>query len=316
MFIYGRSGMTVSGRTLTNKFAATLGLTICLLGIGVAPISAQSPFTWNNATGGVFNTVGNWNPNAPSPGFLSGVDETLNLGSFLNAVTPGYSATAAAGFTRVINFNNTYGSPAITITTGVLSFNSAAGLPAQLNQNGFGLANIGGFTMASPLTVGGTGAGNLFVTGGITNNAGATGSLLSLNQTGGGFSNTGATVVLSTAGTWQAAATASTVINGANVAVGSGSSLGASSLNSITFNSGSFRFNSTARTRANNFTLNNTMTVLHSTGTSGTNTISGVIGGNGGLNINPLTGLTLALTGTNTFSGDVVYRGTNNSTGS
>lgn len=281
----------------------------------ITSVSEAQIFDWNNGAGGNFNLGTNWSPGIPS--FLSGADETLNFGTFGNGTVAGYTATnnvTGGAFTRVINFNNAYGSPAITLANSstTLTFNSSGGLGAQLNQNGFGLASIGAFTMANGLTIGGAGAGNLTVTGAITNNAGA-GNVLTINQSGGGFANTGASVIFNTGGTWAAGST--TVIQNGNVVVGSATALGSAASNTITFNSGSFRFNTTGLTLANNFTLNNTMNLLHSTGTTGTNTLAGIIGGTGGLNIAPTTGLSLALTGRNTFSGDLVYRGAYNATG-
>jgi hypothetical protein len=264
-------------------------------------VSAQD-FFWNSPTNSTF-TVGPWMPLAPT--FLPGEDETLHFGSFLNAPTPGYTATNnTASFTRVINFNSSYGSSTITIaTSSSLTLNGVGNLGAQINQNGFGDASLGSFTMGSDLLIGGSGTGNLTFTGGINN---PDGHVLTINQTGGGFSHTGSVVRFSSSfsGIW--AANGSTVINGGNVRLFA-NGLGPQSSNVVTFNSGSLSFEGSG-VLANNFVLNNTLNVVARNG-AGVKSLSGVLSGTGGLNVDYLSTGSLSLTGANTFTGDVSVRG-------
>jgi hypothetical protein len=229
-------------------FATTLGacrkatgpvqlgwLTMLLFSCSCVDLFGQV-FHWNNPGSQSFS-MGPWSPSTPT--FLAGTDETLSFGSFGTSITAGYTATNdIASFTRVINFNNNSGanSTIAIATPNTLTLNSTGLLGSQLNQNGFGNASIGNFAMGGDLLIGGSGAGNLTVTGLIDN---ISGRRLTINQTGSGFYYTGPVVRIS-GGNWGA--TGETVINNGNVALTSSSSLGTQSTNRITINGGSISF--------------------------------------------------------------------------
>lgn len=288
-------------RKSTLLFAVLAVTTIAM------PARAQV-FDWNNSAGGNWNLAGNWSPGLPT--FGAGVNETLNFGGFFNDITPGYIATynnPGGQFTRAINFNNTFGAPLISLAASTtLTLNAAGGFNPEINQNGFGLGQIGAFTLAagSPLTIGGSGVGNLTLNGLITN---TNNNVVTINQTGGGFLGTGASMIFTTANNFGT--TGNTVLSAGNLVINNATAFGSNAANTITINGGTVRIGhaGAAVTMPNNWILNSNLNISHANGFVA-NVLTGAISGNGGIVVENTQNFQVALQGTNTFSGAVVSR--------
>ena len=162
----------------------------------------------------------------------------------------------------------------------MLTFNAAGGLNPSLNQNGFGLASIGAFTLGtnSPFTIGGSGVGNITLSGTITN---TNNNNVTINQTGGGFLATGASVVIN--GTNNFGVSGTTTVNTGNVVLGASAALGSTAANTIIVNGGTFRHGNAAVTVANNWNLNSNLEIRNANGFFA-DAFTGVLSGSGGIN--------------------------------
>lgn len=240
-----------------------------LLALTLGSNSAQAQ-TWTNPAGGNWDFGPNWSPTSPT--FAPGANEILNFNGLLtsSAVTPffGYTSNynvSGGQFTRVINFNNTFGFPLIDLAfVTTLTLNNAAGLNPEINLNGFGRAQIGPFVLASgsPLTIGGNGVGHLRLAGSITNTVG---NNVFINQTGSTFLGTGGAVIFSNANNFGTTGT-TTVLNG-TVELRLTDALGSNASNTINVSGANvyFRLNPAGGTfnMANNWSLNSTLRLAH-----------------------------------------------------
>lgn len=304
------TSVNISPRALVKRFLLATAASFFGLGAIQAqtfvlnPTLGNGPFTWSTGTSWVGGIA---------PSGLGG--ETLVFGTAVNNTTANYNNfytanNSTAGFiANQLVFDNQYGTVTsatnlltVANTTGTLTLSGGG---AAITNNGFGNSLFSGaFTMGSDVTINGTGTGNLLISGLITN----TTNNLSINQTGAGFLNSGAVISI-TGANGPTFGTGTTTLTNGNLLLGSSNPLGSAAANTITINaptggnSNSIRFAATA-TYANNWTLNGNLNVVGFTAV--TETLNGVLSGNGGININAAAGVGLVLGGANTFSGNVV----------
>lgn len=271
------------------------------------PASAQVS-TWANNVNG---TTVNWNNAASWAGGViptSGIDAALvfnynfgstsqtasnNIGAFsLNSITVNNDAagSSSGGFTisgsSAVSFNTSSGSVGPTLTDGG---NIAATM------------SVTSVVLNAPLTINGSGFGNLTITSTLS---GANGGL-NLNATGPGL------IALNGFNTFFGPV----VVNSGEVGLGSTSSPFGDTSNAVTINGGSIRFGGTT-TVAQNISLNSNL-IASTTSGSSIQTLSGIISGAGGIVWRPSTGGVngaLTLQGANTFTGAVLAQPRGNGT--
>ncbi len=260
------------------------------LGSNLPNVNANTTFDFTASTNPV--TIAG----APNALPLSGATTLNNGGGNTATISAVISDGAAAGSitktgTGQVNLTgaNTY-TGGTTLNAGVLGLGTNASLGtggATLNGGSLQLeANVG--TVANALTLGANGTldDNGF-TGTFSGGIGDGGNGFSLTKIGGG------TITLTGVSSYSGG----TVFNGGILNANADAALG-NAAGGLTFNGGAFQFGS-AFTSARAVTLNDAGGVVDTNGFN--STLSGAIGGDGGLTKNGLG--TLFLTGNNTFQG-------------
>ena len=267
--------------TTTSRLAVAVAALLAAAG----PAAAQS-YTWTQPSAG---TAANWSAGPWAPGApTSGTTTVLRFNVFSGRGA--YTFTDDLGaFTLNGLIVNDWGANLLTLPLGTnaLTFD---GTTPFLTSNGPGGATISGGAAAGGLVLNantvfnGGGNGTLTVSSVIAGPGG-----LTVNQTGLGV------VSLTGVNTFTGGVT----LNGGNLSLGSAAGLGAGA-NVLTVNGGGLRFTAPA-TIPNNVTANANLVVAGGTSTP---TLTGVIGGAGGLTLqNYNTTAGLALQGANTYSG-------------
>jgi fibronectin-binding autotransporter adhesin len=278
-----------------------LTASLAIAAISASPSVRAQVFTWNGGgTTNNFNDAANW---------AGGVPTSSNSTSLVFAGTTRLSPVHNLGTFSLNSLVFAPGAGAFTISTtasgGGFTF---GGTTPRITQNSHSTQVIGTSTtvatsviplvLNSPLTIDGSGFGNLTINGPLSGNNGIT-----INQTGTLYGARGSVVALTgnTSGTSANVNTfvGNTTLNNGNLSLGMASALG-DAANTLIINSGenSVRFTNVV-TVANNVTLNSNLNFAGTT----SGTLSGVLSGAGGLNL--VTGglPTLTLTGANTYTG-------------
>ena len=230
----------MKSRVLTASLLLALPL-FCGL---VAPALAQT-FTYTTGT------TGNWSTNAwsggtvPSPGGGSGYQLV-----FSNSGNSSYNLTYTDNFgtgtfdlnSLTLNGNESFNIASSGTTPDVLTFVSNGGTSPTINQND---TLVGGSTISSAilisnaLTIDGTGADALTLSGGITNTAGMT-----INDTGGGkistgtLMNTGGIILASTDTSILALSSTAITSGSGGITINGGEALLSTATDNYTFSGG------------------------------------------------------------------------------
>lgn len=201
-----------------HRFFACFALTIAfLLALTAASPHAQGQtFNWNNASGGLYNVAGNWNPSGP-PNVLSTVGLQLNAIYTINFTANAQAGTLLAGqgdatlaldgskFQLSNTTNNGVGSPSpalLRILNGQFQPGNFIVAGAAGTQGTLVLGVGSAMTIGSGVfTVGGTGAGSLKIEGGGVLNT-STSTQLGVNAGG-----VGVATVTGAGSAWNAATT-------------------------------------------------------------------------------------------------------------
>ena len=281
-----------------------------LLAVGAALSLAQAAVaqSWvpTVASGGTWSTAGNWSP-AGVP--TSGSDTVL---SFSN---PFYAAGFSSTNDLVGNFdlnrinlssesvNTTPSNSTLTIGGSVgstLTFNtSSGGVAPSIWINGAGnstLASSLSMLLASNLEIKASNVGTLFVSASIAN-AGAGTRDVTIDAAG---------AMVSWAPSNVSSWTGNLNLNSGTFALTSATSLGSAATNALVINGGTVRLNTATTAIANNITLNTDMRLESLGGFQGA-LLTGVLSGNGGLNLVSIGGgsAPMIFENTSTFNGAV-----------
>ncbi len=265
-------------------------------------------FTWTNAAGGNWSVAAHWTNEesivvAPQAGGRA--TYTLN---FTSAGT--YTATHNLNAGFLVNRIN-LGSAVTLAGNNSLAFVSNGATLPQIQQNGGSAVTISApLSLAANLALGGTGAGNVTISGGIS----GTGSLTknhagTLTLSGAGGYSGGTTV---NTGSLSLGTTANNLLGTGPVVVNSPATLNLNGNNNLT---NAFTFNGATVVNGNSFSANLngpvtlTGTSTFNLGTTGNMSIGGNVGGEGGLTKTGTGAGPLVLRGANHFTGPVAVQG-------
>ncbi len=310
-FTNGVTMNTVGVQSITATDTATsITGTQSAITVWVPPTS----FTWRSAVNGNWNDATKW---AQSSGIDYGPLTAGQANYVLNFIAGSYTATHNLSSGFLVNQLNFAGTATVDGTNSLALSSNGATLP-QINQNSSSGVTINPpLSLAANLTVGGTGNGNVTLSGAISGAGSLTKSntgTLTLNGTG---TYGGGTIV--TTGTLQLGTTANNLLGAGLTTINSGATLGLNGNNNLTT---SFAFNNATVTNGNSFAanLNGPVALTGTTnidlGTTGNMKIAGSISGAGNL-VKKGTGQgPLVFSGASTFTGTVSVQGGSISVGS
>ena len=299
----------VQSITATDTVTSITG-TQSAITVWVPPTS----FTWRSATNGNWNDATKW---AQSSGIDYGPLTAGQANYVLNFIAGSYTATHNLSSGFLVNQLNFAGAATLDGTNSLALSSNGAALP-QINQNSSNGVSINPpLSLAANLTVGGSGNGNVALSGAISGAGSLTKSntgTLTLNGTG---TYGGGTIV--TTGTLQLGTTANNLLGAGLATINSGATLGLNGNSNLTT---SFAFNNATVTNGNSFAanLNGPLALTGTTsidlGTTGNMRIGGSISGAGNLVKKGSGQGPLILSGASTFTGTVSVQGGSISVGS
>ncbi|MEI6604022.1 MAG: autotransporter-associated beta strand repeat-containing protein, partial [Verrucomicrobiota bacterium] len=262
-------------------------------------------FTWASGTSGNWNDATKWTndlADGAAPSATGRVDYNLNFNA-----TGTFSASNNLNSGFLLNQLNLGGST-VTLSGNSLAFSANGSTLPQLNQNSASTISVSApLSLASNLTIGGSGSGALSLTGVVSGSGLLTKSNASSVTLSGANTYTGGTTIQ--AGTLALGSQANTALGTGLVTLNSGTTL---TLNRSTL--------------ANNFTLsggtvaasigdtlngaiNLAATSVMDTGSTGNLAINGNMSGTGGMTKNGSGTGIVVLNGTNTYTGPTTVNG-------